>query len=76
MTWRRQFDGPVFVAAEAGAWDDYNVAIPQICIRGTELWMTYFGFADPAGPGAAALRGIGLAVSKSGDLRSFELIIA
>jgi hypothetical protein len=76
LSWRRQFDGPVFVAAEAGAWDDYNVANPQLCVRGDELWMTYFGFADPAVPGAAALRGIGLAVSKTGDLRSFERINA
>ena len=38
--------------------------------------MTYFGFADPALPGAAELRGIGLAVSKTGDLRSFERINA
>jgi hypothetical protein len=58
----------------AGAWDDYNVANPQLCVRGDALWMTYFGFEDPAVPGAAALRGIGLAVSKAGDLRSFERV--
>lgn len=73
LTWRHQFDGPVFTASSPGAWDDYNVANPQICVRGDELWMTYFGFADPQGPNAAQ-RGVGLAVSKSGDLRSFERI--
>ncbi len=73
LTWRRQFDGPIYTAAPLGAWDDYNVANPQLCIRGDELWMTYFGFADPQGPNASQ-RGIGMAVSKSGDLRSFERI--
>ena len=75
LTWRRQFDGPIFVAAPDGAWDDYNVANPQLCARGNELWMTYFGFADPEGPNAAQ-RGIGMAISKSGDLRSFQRINA
>lgn len=73
VTWRRQFDGPVFTAASSGNWDDYNVANPQICARGDELWMTYFGFADPQGPNAAQ-RGVGMAISKSGDLRSFARI--
>ncbi len=75
LTWRRQFDGPIFVAAPDGAWDDYNVANPQLCARGNELWMTYFGFADPEGPNAAQ-RAIGMAISKSGDLRSFQRINA
>jgi len=75
LTWRRQFDGPVFVAADKGAWDDYNVANPQVCVRGDELWMTYFGFADPQGPNAAQ-RGIGMAISRSGDLHEFERISA
>jgi hypothetical protein len=75
LTWRRQFDGPIFTAAPLGSWDDYNVANPQLCIRGDELWMTYFGFADPQGPNASQ-RGIGMAISRSGDLRSFERISA
>lgn len=74
LNWRRQFDGPVFTAAEPGNWDDYNVANPQICVRGEDLWMTYFGFADPQTPGAAEARGIGLAISKNGDLRDFRRI--
>lgn len=73
LAWRRQFDGPVFTAATNDAWDGYNVANPQICVRGDELWMTYFGFADPQGP-KGSQRGVGLAISKSGDLRSFKRI--
>jgi hypothetical protein len=74
VRWRRLFRTPIFDVGSPGAWDDGGVASPQLVVAGTELRMYYFGFPLPR-PDAPA-KGIGLAVSRSGDLRHLERISA
>ena len=77
LGWRRLFDEPVFEAAPPGRWDSGGVAIPQLVHSGNEARLYYFGFPAPddaAGPAYDLQKGIGLAISRDGDLRGFRRV--
>jgi hypothetical protein len=72
VTWRRYGDGPIFGVGETDAWDSEGVASTRLVAAEGRLHLYYYGFqslADDDRP-----RGIGLAVSETGDLRDLKRI--
>lgn len=61
INWTSQYDKPVIVPGEAGAWDDYSVGVGDIIYEDGKYKMYYNGFQDQYGKWC-----IGLAVSDDG----------
>ncbi len=71
IEWRHAYDEPLFSIGAMGAWDSGGVSAPQLLKVGRELRMYYFGFPPPRDE-ATLPKGVGLAISRSGELRGFE----
>jgi hypothetical protein len=71
VVWTRLYDGPIFEAQDADAWDGGGVAGPQLAVLKSELRLYYFGFPVPAKE-AALPKGVGLAIAPGNDLRGFK----
>lgn len=69
FTWRHLYEDPIFTHGAPGTWDDHGTSGPQLVKVGRELRLYYFGM-PAAGNGFD--KGIGLAISKDGDLRGFK----
>ncbi len=68
---RHTYDQPLFSIGAKGAWDSGGVSAPQLLKVGRELRLYYFGFPPPRDE-ATLPKGVGLAISRSSDLRGFE----
>jgi hypothetical protein len=67
MRWTHLYDGPIFHVGPPDAWDCTGVAATRLVPVADALYFYYYGFqslGDNDQP-----RGIGLAISRSGDLR-------
>lgn len=73
LRWRRLFPYPIFTFGQRGSWDDVGVAYPQLVTYKDELRMYYYGFSHPDNPRRA--RGMGLAISKTGDIRDLKRVL-
>jgi hypothetical protein len=72
LTWTHLYDGPIFRVGPEGAWDCKGVAATRLVAAHGRLHLYYYGFqslADDDKP-----RGIGLAVTDTGDLRDLKRI--
>jgi hypothetical protein len=72
-TWTDLYPEPFFTAGPPGAWDEGGVAAPQLVRNGRALWMSYISLPKP-GQAADLPHGIGLAISRSGQLTDFRRI--
>ena len=72
ILWRRTYNQPIFTFGYRGAWDDGGIAYPQLVTHKDELRMYYYGFTTLDSPNPA--RGIGLAISTTGDLRDLRRV--
>lgn len=73
IRWRRLFHHPIFTFGQRGSWDDVGIAYPQLVTYKDELRMYYYGFSHPDNP--RRTRGIGLAISKTGDIRDLKRVL-
>jgi len=70
LSWRRLYDKPVFEIEDETAWDGGGVAAPHLRRVGDEWRLYYYGFPKAQFDNALP-KGVGLAVTKSADLRGF-----
>jgi predicted GH43/DUF377 family glycosyl hydrolase len=73
VTWRRLFDTPIFTVGAEGAWDHAGVAVPRLTVTDNGWLLHYYGWSDETFAAHPA-RGIGCAVSVSGDLQRFRRV--
>jgi predicted GH43/DUF377 family glycosyl hydrolase len=73
LTWRHYGEGPIFGVGEADAWDSLGVAATRLVPAEGRLYLYYYGFQSLGDDGKP--RGIGLAISETGDLGGFRRIV-
>lgn len=73
IDWSHLYDEPILQAGEGGAWDDGGVETPQLVMNGSAAYLYYYGVTAP-GNSNNVRGGVGLAVSKTGDLRKLERV--
>jgi hypothetical protein len=69
LTWKRLYDAPIFTHGPPDSWDNKGATAPQIAIKGKEARLYYMGLYTANNP--IGQKGIGLAISPTGDLRGF-----
>jgi predicted GH43/DUF377 family glycosyl hydrolase len=75
VTWRRLHREPVFTVDASGGWDAAEVTAPHLVVTNKDLRLFYLG--GPRKEDAAIYpRGLGLAISTTGDLRDARRYIA
>ncbi len=67
------FTAPIFIHGAPDAWDDKGVTAPQIAIKGREIRLYYMGLFTATNP--VGMKGIGCAVSPTGNLRGFKRVV-
>jgi predicted GH43/DUF377 family glycosyl hydrolase len=73
ITWRRLYDAPIFTVGIEGAWDHAGVAVPRLTVTDAGWLLHYYGWSDRTFA-EHPQRGIGCAISASGDLRKFRRV--
>ena len=73
LNWRHLYENPIFYPAPINCWDSGGVAYPNLVRSGKELRLYYYGYAHPRNA-FSPQRGIGLAVSPSGDLGALRRV--
>lgn len=72
ITWWRKYDDPIMYMGPLNSFDSGGVSYPQMVVRDDgQLYLYYYGFASRSNK-VPPSRGIGLAISESGDLREFR----
>jgi hypothetical protein len=71
LRWRRLFDKPILHPGEINSWDGAGTSYGHLVPAGKKLHLYYYGYKDEASPYEPG-RGIGLAISETGDLQSFR----
>jgi hypothetical protein len=71
ITWRRLYDEPILRIGSLNAWDGGGTSYGHLVPMGRKLHLYYYGYKDSSSPYEPG-RGIGLAISESGDLREFR----
>lgn len=75
IEWSHLYEEPILHAGESGAWDDGGVETPQLVMNGSAVYLYYYG-VTAANNSNNVTSGVGLAISKTGDLRQFKRVSA
>jgi hypothetical protein len=73
VTWTQLFPEPIFVPSDESNWDGGGVSAPQLVVGRRDMRLYYFGFPTKARD-AVLPKGMGLATTRSRDLRSFRRV--
>lgn len=75
INWRHLYKDPIFSPGPLNSWDSGGTAYSSVVPAGNKLHLYYYGYADSANV-FEPKRGIGMAVSETGDLRDFRRVKA
>ena len=76
ITWWRKYDEPILYMGPLNNFDSGGTSYPQLVVRDDgRLFLYYYGFASRMNT-VPPSRGIGLAISESGDLKDFRRVTA